>query len=80
MYGAIPQTFNPITADNPSLPLPAQAQALAARLSPQVNMARQGGQPGGISPGHAPAYPLIAKNPWGLGPLAGGVRSGDTSG
>jgi hypothetical protein len=76
MYQPIPQVPVPETGAIPGSPAPnalqAQAQMLAARLSPQTNMARQGGIAGGISPGQGHPNPWIARSPWGAGPMAGG--------
>jgi hypothetical protein len=55
MFGQMPQAIpqTPVPTSSPAFPLQAQAMALASRLSPQTNMQRMGGQPGGMSPGQA---------------------------
>jgi hypothetical protein len=55
--------------------LQAQALALAARLSPNMNAQRNsfGAAPSGINMGQPHGNPLVPKNPWAGGQTGGGI-------
>jgi hypothetical protein len=72
MFGPLPQALpqTPTPTSSPAFPLQAQAMALASKLSPDYNMQRMGGQPGGMSPG------AMRPNAWVPKPYAPGASAG----